>query len=72
MKVAIVGSRRYENKRKIKEFVFKLKQQYGDDTIIVSTPFSCLILNIKSFILFLFSYLLEPTMAIFIGHPFSS
>ena len=36
MKVAIVGSRRYENKRKIKEFVFKLKQQYGDDTIIVS------------------------------------
>ena len=36
MKVAIVGSRRYENKRKIKEFVFKLKQQYGEDTIIVS------------------------------------
>ena len=36
MKVAIVGSRRYENKRKIKEFVFKLKQQYGDKTIIVS------------------------------------
>ena len=36
MKVAIVGSRRYENKRKIKEFVFKLKQKYGDDTIIVS------------------------------------
>ena len=36
MKVAIVGSRRYENKRKIKEFVFKLKNQYGDGTIIVS------------------------------------
>ena len=36
MKVAIVGSRRYENKRKIKEFIFKLKQQYGDKTIIVS------------------------------------
>ena len=36
MKVAIVGSRRYENKKKIKDFVFKLKQQYGDDTIIVS------------------------------------
>ena len=36
MKVAIVGSRRYENKRKIKEFIFKLKNQYGDDTIIVS------------------------------------
>ena len=36
MKGAIVGSRRYENKKKIKDFVFKLKQQYGDDTIIVS------------------------------------
>ena len=36
MKVAIVGSRRYENKKKIKDFVFKLKQQYGNDTIIVS------------------------------------
>ena len=36
MKVAIVGSRRYENKKKIKDFVFKLKQQYGDNTIIVS------------------------------------
>ena len=36
MKVAIVGSRRYENKRKIKEFIFKLKQEYGTDTIIVS------------------------------------
>ncbi len=36
MKVAIVGSRRYENKKKIKDFVFKLKQRYGDDTIIVS------------------------------------
>ena len=36
MKVAIVGSRRYENKRKIKEFIFKLKNEYGDKTIIVS------------------------------------
>ena len=36
MKVAIVGSRRYENKKKIKDFVFKLKQQYGEKTIIVS------------------------------------
>ena len=36
MKVAIVGSRRYENKRKIKEFIFKLKNQYGNKTIIVS------------------------------------
>jgi predicted Rossmann fold nucleotide-binding protein DprA/Smf involved in DNA uptake len=36
MKVAIVGSRRYENKKKIKDFVFKLKQQYGEKTIVVS------------------------------------
>ena len=36
MKVAIIGSRRYENKRKIKEFIFKLKNKYGTDTIIVS------------------------------------
>ena len=36
MKVAIVGSRRYENKKKIKDFVFKLKNQYGEKTIIVS------------------------------------
>ena len=36
MKVAIVGSRKYENRRKIKDFIFKLKQQYGEDTIIVS------------------------------------
>ena len=36
MKVAIIGSRRYENKRKIKEFIFKLKNQYGEKTIIVS------------------------------------
>ena len=36
MKVAIVGSRRYENKKKIKDFVFRIKEQYGSDTIIVS------------------------------------
>ena len=36
MKVAIIGSRRYENKKKIKDFVFKLKQQYGDKTTVVS------------------------------------
>ena len=36
MRVAIVGSRRYENKKKIKDFIFKLKEQYGNDTIIVS------------------------------------
>ena len=36
MKVAIVGSRRYENKKKIKDFIFQLKNEYGTDTIIVS------------------------------------
>ena len=36
MKVGIVGSRRYENKKKIKDFIFKLKNEYGDKTIIVS------------------------------------
>ena len=36
MKVAIVGSRRYENKKKIKEFIFKLREAWGTGTIIVS------------------------------------
>ena len=36
MKVAIIGSRRYEKKKKIKDFIFKLKQEHGEDTIIVS------------------------------------
>ena len=36
MKIGIVGSRRYENKKRIKDFIFKLKQEHGTDTIIVS------------------------------------
>ena len=36
MKIGIVGSRRYENKKKIKDFIFKLKEEHGTDTIIVS------------------------------------
>ena len=36
MKIAIVGSRRYENKKRIKDFIFKIKQKKGVDTIIVS------------------------------------
>ena len=36
MKVAIVGSRRWQNKGKIKDFIFKLKEQYGDELTIVS------------------------------------
>ena len=36
LKVGIVGSRIYENRKKIKEFIFKLKTEKGLDTIIVS------------------------------------
>ncbi len=35
-KIAIIGSRGYTNKRKIKEFVFKLKEELGDELEIVS------------------------------------
>jgi|TARA_B100001094_G_C18193636_1_gene809041 predicted Rossmann-fold nucleotide-binding protein len=35
MKVGIVGSRQYENKRKIKEMIFRLKQTFGDELTIV-------------------------------------
>ena len=37
MKIAIIGSRKYENRKKIKDFIFKLKQEKGDGTIIVSS-----------------------------------
>ena len=36
MRVGIVGSRQYENKRKIKEMVYKLKRRFGNDLTIVS------------------------------------
>ena len=36
MKIGIVGSSRYENKKKIKDFIFKIKKEHGNDTIIVS------------------------------------
>ena len=39
MKIGIVGSRRYENKKRIKDFIFKLKQEKGVDTTIVSRGF---------------------------------
>ena len=35
-KIAIIGSRSYTNKRKIKEFIFNLKEQLGDELEIVS------------------------------------
>ena len=34
MRVGIIGSREYENKRKIKEFIFKLKNNYTDLLIV--------------------------------------
>ena len=36
MKVGIIGSRTYENKRKIREMVYKLKQQFGEELTIAS------------------------------------
>ena len=36
MRIGIVGSRRYENRKKIKDFIFKLKQEYGEDTKVIS------------------------------------
>jgi len=35
-KIAIIGSRTYENKNKIRESIFKLKQMFGDKLEIVS------------------------------------
>ena len=36
MRVGIVGSRQYENKRKIKQMVYNLKRKFGNDLTIVS------------------------------------
>ncbi len=36
MKVAIIGSRKYTNKKRIQEFVFKLKEKYKEKLEIVS------------------------------------
>ena len=36
MKIGIVGSRDYENKLKIKEFIYQLKEKFGDELVIVS------------------------------------
>ena len=36
LKVGIVGSRKYENRQKIKRFIFKLKKEKGPSTVIVS------------------------------------
>ena len=36
MRIGIVGSRTYENKRKIKETIFKLKNKFPEELVIVS------------------------------------
>ena len=36
IKIAIIGSREYENKRKIRDMIYKLKQTFGDKLEIVS------------------------------------
>lgn len=36
IRVAIIGSRTYEHKRKIRDMIFKLKQEFGDALEIVS------------------------------------
>jgi len=36
MKIGIIGSRKYENKRKMKDFIFRIKEKYGEDVTIVS------------------------------------
>ena len=36
MRVGIIGSRTYENKRKVREMIYKLKQKFNNDLTIVS------------------------------------
>tara|TARA_Y100000296_G_C5044576_1_gene191616 strand:+ start:95 stop:511 length:417 start_codon:yes stop_codon:yes gene_type:complete len=36
MKIGLIGSPRYENKRKIRETIFRLLQRFKDDLVIVS------------------------------------
>jgi hypothetical protein len=35
-KIAIIGSRTYENKKKIRDMIFRLKQTFGDELEIIS------------------------------------
>jgi hypothetical protein len=36
MRVALIGSDKYENRMETKDLIFKLKQKYGDDLIIIT------------------------------------
>ena len=36
MKIGIVGSRQYQDKRKIKDFIYELKNKFKDDATVIS------------------------------------
>ena len=36
MRVALIGDEKYENRAEIKDLIFKLKQKYGDDLILIT------------------------------------
>ena len=36
MKIGIIGSRKYEKKKNIKDFIFRIKEKYGEEVTIVS------------------------------------
>ena len=36
MKIAIIGSREYQSKNKIKDFIWQAKNKYGDELQIIS------------------------------------
>ena len=36
MKIGIVGSRTYQDKRKVKNFIFQLRQRFGDELVVLS------------------------------------
>lgn len=36
MKVAVVGSREYTNKEKVKDLIFELKKKFGEELVIIS------------------------------------
>ena len=36
MKIGLIGSTHYENKKKIKDTIFQLKQRFGEDLVVIS------------------------------------
>ena len=36
MRIALIGSKKYESRNEIKDLVFNLKQKYGDDLILIT------------------------------------